>query len=153
MVWLHRTLLLTGLLAGGCATLAGGQQQAFVCPYDTVWDATLHVMKSAPLTVQDKTSGRIETGWVDLDGTARSFGLFGREGFGNRERARMTVDVTRANEGAAVRVLEDRQRWHARGGVTSQATTWTPIEPSEQSMHDVLGRIFTKVREQGCSAT
>ncbi|MFO0774361.1 MAG: hypothetical protein U0172_06825 [Nitrospiraceae bacterium] len=146
-------IMAVGLLVSGCATLNGGREQGFACPYDTVWDATLQTMKSVPLTSQDKERGRIETGWVDLEGTSRGFGLFGREGFGNRERARMTVDIVQGAGANAVRVVEERQRWHARGGVTSQATKWSPIEPSEQSMTEVLSRIHTKLKDQGCSAT
>ena len=95
-------------------------------------------MKGHSISTQNKDKGIIETGWLDVPPTSeRTFGIFGREGFGNKERARMSVSVKRLNDVASVSVLETRQRWHARGGVTSQATKWWPMDPSEDAMNDV----------------
>ncbi len=49
---------------------------------------------------------------------------------------------------ASVSVLETRQRWHARGGVTQQATKWWPIEPSEEATNDVVDRLNAKLKEK-----
>jgi hypothetical protein len=67
----------------------------------------------------------------------RTYGAFGREGFGNRERARLSAAVKRMDDVAAVSILETRQRWHAKGGVTQQVTWWWPIDPSEEVLNDV----------------
>jgi hypothetical protein len=108
-------------------------------------------MKSYSISTQDKDKGTIETGWLDVLPTSeRTFGIFGREGFGNKERARMSVSVKRMNDVASVSVLETRQRWHSRGGVTSQATKWWPIEPSEDSTDAVVNRLNAKLKEKGC---
>jgi hypothetical protein len=145
---------LPGIIAwSGCATLSGGQDQYFVCPYEVVWDAAVESMKDRPVTVQDKEKGLIETGWIEMEGKERPYGIFGREGFGNRERARMTLALTKQHDVTAVSVLETRQRWHARGGVTQQATKWWPIEPSEEAVTAVLTRLNTKLQEKGCSPT
>jgi len=108
-------------------------------------------MKGYSISTQDKDKGIIETGWLDVPPTSeRTFGIFGREGFGNMERARMSVSVKRLNDVASVSVLETRQRWHSRGGATSQATKWWPVDPSEEAMNEVSGRLNTKLMEKGC---
>jgi hypothetical protein len=122
-----------------------------VCSYDNVWDAAFETMKGQSVATYDKEKGLIETSWLDVPPTSeRSFGIFGREGFGNKERARMTVSVKRMNDVASVSVLETRQRWHSRGGATSQATKWWPIEPSEDATNDVVNRLNAKLKEKGC---
>src|SRR5262249_16815023 len=98
-------IMLLGFLAwSGRASLGGSKDKFFVCPYDVVWDAGLESVKDRPAQVQDKTKGLIETGWVEMEGTERSYGIFDREGFGNRERARMTVMVKRLNDVTSVSV-------------------------------------------------
>ncbi len=142
------------ILSAGCASFSGSRDQYYVCSYDTVWDATFEIMKGQSVTSSDKGTGLIETAWMDVAPlTERSFGIFAREGFGNRERARMSVSVKRMNDVAAVSVLETRQRWHSQGGVTSQATKWWPIEPSQDMTNDVVDRINSKLKEQGCLPT
>jgi hypothetical protein len=109
-------------------------------------------MKGQSVSSYDKEHGLIETNWLDVPPTSeRSFGIFGREGFGNKERARMTLSVKRMNDVAAVNVLETRQRWHSRGGATSQATKWWPIEPSEDATNEVVERLNTKLKAKGCA--
>ena len=139
------------LLSVGCAALSGSHEQYFVCSYDIVWDAAIETMKGESVSSYDKEKGLIETSWLDVPpASERSFGVFGREGFGNEERARMTVSVKRMNDVASVSVLETRQRWHARGGVTSQALRWWPIEPSEGAMSEVVNRLNAKLKAKGC---
>ena len=141
-------------VCSGCATLSGDREQFYVCSYDAVWDASMEVMKGQSIASSNKDKGLIETGWIDVAPlTEGSFGIFGREGFGNRERARMTVSIKRMNDVASVSVLETRQRWHSRGGVTSQATKWWPTEPSEVTTNEVVDRINAKLKEQGCLPT
>ena len=154
-VWTSRiALIITLSTYAGCATLSGDREQNYACSYDAVWDATLDVMKGQSVASSNKGSGLIETAWTDVVPlTERSFGIFSREGFGNRERARMTVSVKQTKDAASVSVLETRQRWHARGGATSQATKWWPTEPSQDATNDIIGRINAKLREQGCVPT
>ena len=145
-------LVILGLLSVGCAALSGSREQYYVCSYDTVWDAALETMKGQSIATYDKEKGMIETSWLDVPPTSeRSFGIFGREGFGNRERALMTVSVKRMNDVASVSVLETRQRWHARGGVTQQALRWWPIDPSEEATDAVIHRLNAKLKEKGCA--
>ena len=154
MVGFNRPLLVVLLLAmQSCASVSGSHDQYFVCPYDTVWDTTLETMKGYSINSQNKETGTIETSWVEMEGKERSFGAFGREGFGNRERARMSVKVKQLNDVASVSVLETRQRWHARGGVTSQATKWWPMDPSQESMDEVTQKLNARLKEKGCETT
>jgi hypothetical protein len=147
-------VILIGFLAcNGCASLSGSNDQFFVCSYDVVWDAALASMKDRSIQVQDKDKGLIETGWIEMEGAERSYGVFEREGFGNRERARMTVAVKRLNDVTSVSVLESRQRWHLKGGVTQQANRWWPIDPSDEAEAAVVNRLNNKLKEKGCSTS
>jgi len=144
-------LVVLALLSVGCATLSGSREQYFVCSYDSVWDAALETMKGQSVSSYDKEKGLIETSWLDVPPTSeRAFGIFRREGFGNNERARMTVSIKQMNDVAAVSVLETRQRWHSRGGVTQQALKWWPIEPSEDVTNEVVDRLNAKLKAKGC---
>jgi len=149
-----RLIALIGLIAwSGCASLSGSNDQYFVCSYDVVWDAALQSVKDRPVQAQDKDKGLIETGWVEMEGQERSYGMFNREAFGNQERARMTVAVKRLNDVTSVSVLEIRQRWHLKGGVSQQANKWWPIDPSEEAEAMVVNRLNRKLKEKGCLAS
>jgi len=113
-----------GLLAwSGCASLSGGKELFYVCSYDVVWDAALQSVKDRPIQVQDK------------------------------ERARMTVAVKRLNDVTSVSVLENRQRWHLKGGISQESTKWWPIDPSEKAEATVESRLNNKLKEKGCVAS
>ena len=147
-------IVIVALFSVGCASLSGSQEQYFVCSYDIVWDATLETMKGQSDATYDKDKGVIESSWLDVPPIAeRSYGMFGRDGFGNKERARITASVRRMNDVASVSVLETRQRWHSRGGVTQQALRWWPIEPSEDATNAVVNRLNAKLKERGCVPT
>jgi len=147
-------IVLIGSLAwSGCASLSGSTDQFFVCSYDVVWDAALASVKDRPVQVQDKDKGLIETDWIEMEGTERSYGAFDREAFGNRERARMTVAVKRLNDVTSVSILENRQRWHLKGGISQESTKWWPIDPSEEAEATVSNRLNHKLKEKGCVAS
>lgn len=145
-------LVILAFLSVGCAALSGSREQYFVCSYDIVWDATLESMKGHSIASYDKEKGVIETSWLDVEPVSeQSYGIFQREGFGNKERARMTAAVKRMDDVASVSVLETRERWHARGGVTQQALKWWPIEPSEDAIDDAVNRLTAKLKAKGCA--
>jgi hypothetical protein len=145
------TLGLFALILSGCAGLS--KEQHLLCPYDTVWQAAVDTMRDRPLTEKDKYSGVIETAWTEMAAAERRFGIFQRAAFDNKERTRLTLELTREKDGTTVNVTEIRERWHLKGGVTSQATRWWPVEPSEEAMSAVLNRINTKLKEQGCTVS
>lgn len=143
-----------GALLVGCALLPQDHyDQYLVCPYDSVWTAGSDTMKIFPVKKQDKESGVIETGWTEMGGDERGFGIFKRTStaFGNKERARMIMTIKRVDEVTKVELIENRERWHLKGGVTSQATRWWPIDPSEEALAAVMTRLNTKLKDQGCS--
>src|SRR5574341_420531 len=147
-------LSLIGLLVwSGCVSFSGSKDQFFVCSYDVVWDAALESVKDRPVQVQNKDKGLIETGWIEMEATERSYGIFQREGFGNRERTRMTVAVKRLNDVTSVSVLANRQRWHLKGGITQQSTKWWPVDPSAEAEAKVVERLNNNLKEKGCVAT
>lgn len=148
-VYYFAALTCISALLIGCASLS--KEQYVVCPYDTVWQASLDTMKEFPVRVKDKEKGLIETAWIEMEAPERRFGLFRRAAFDNRERSSMTLTVKRLNEVTEISLTERRERWHLKGGVTSQATRWWPIEPSEEVMAEVINRINAKLKDQGCS--
>ena len=145
-----RSIIILSLLtvAAGCASFE--KDRYLVCPYDMVWVAALDTMNDRPLTVKDKERGVIETAWTEMAASERRFGVFQRNAFDNRERARMTVILKPINDVTKVLVSENRERWHLKGGANSAATRWWPIEPSDEAMTSVMDRINTKLKEQGC---
>jgi hypothetical protein len=140
-------------LTGGCAAMSGSQEHYYVCSYDTVWDAAIDTLKGHSITRQNKEKGVIETAWIEMEGKERTFGIFGREGFGNKERARLNAHVKMNTDVVSVSVLETRQRWHARGGVTQQALKWWPVDPSKDVLEDVTNRLNNTLQEKGCPVT
>ena len=150
MSWFRTSAVLLSVLAGtGCASLSGVQERYLVCPYDTVWDAAIETMKDRSIMVKDKARGMIETDWMEMDAAVRSYGMLGREA-SNRERARMTLLIKPMNDVTSISLSENREVWHRKGGVTSQATKWWPVDPSEESMASVLNRVNAKLKERGC---
>ena len=149
----HLTLLLPLISLTACASLSGSRDSSFRCSYDTVWDTAVDTMKGYSIASQDKNSGTIETAWLEMEGKNRPYGIFAREGFGNRERARMSISVKNMNGSTTFSVLEIRERWHARGGVKSGAMRWWPIEPSAEAMEDITNTLNTQLKERGCEAT
>lgn len=146
----HLGAFLSLLMLTACASLSGSRDSSFICSYDTVWDMTVDTMKGYSIASQNKDNGTIETVWLEMEGEKRPYGIFAREGFGNLERARLTVSVKKVNHVTSVSVLETRQRWHARGGATSQAARWWPIEPSAEVMEDITNKLNAQLKEKGC---
>ncbi|MEP6933805.1 MAG: hypothetical protein ABI988_07705 [Nitrospirota bacterium] len=145
-------IIILALFSVGCASLSGSHDQYFVCSYDTVWDAALDTMNGQSIATYDKGKGVIETNWLDVPPISeRSYGIFERDSFGNQERARFTVSIKRMNDVSSASILETRQRWHARGGVTQQAMKWWPIEPSDDATDVVLSRLNTRLKTKGCA--
>ena len=148
-----RILLPAVLFFGGCASFEGVREEYLVCPYDTVWTAALETMKDRPLQLKEKDKGKIETDWIEMAGTGHTYGMFAREGFGDRQRARMTVLLKRENDVTIVSVAEYREEWHRKGGATQQATKWWPVEPSQDAISAVMNKLNNNLKEQGCTPT
>jgi len=145
-------MAILALLSAGCAALSGSREEYYVCSYDIVWDASIETMKGQSVVTSDKEKGLIETNWQEVPPTSeRTYGIFGREGFGNVERARLILSVKRMDDVASVSVLETRERWHSRGGVSQQALKWWAIEPSEEVTNGIVDRLNAKLKAKGCA--
>ena len=151
-VYIGRMLILSIMLTG-CASFEGVREEYVVCPYETVWTAATETMNDRPLLVKDKEKGKIETDWLEMAGTGRTYGVFAREGFGDRQRARMQLNLIRENDVTKISLAEYREEWHRKGGATQQATKWWPVQPSEEAMASVLNRLNGHLKERGCQPT
>ena len=119
------------------------------CPMDSVWDGTLEALSHYPVTTMDKENGIIKTDWRTVPVQGRPYGLFGREGLGDKERSRLTVTVKPLNDGVVlVNIDERRQHWGFRGG--QQIYTWYPVEASQESLDNIMGTLNTKLEAEGC---
>lgn len=137
-------------LTVGCASLGAGevQERYVACAYDTVWDAAADTLKQFPLETQDKETGMIETAWVERPVHGRPYGMFQREGLGDKERFQTTMTLSRREEVTVVRLSERREHFGFRGG--ARIYQWYPVEPSGPAMRALMGRLTTRLEEHGC---
>ncbi len=140
------------IILSGCSTLAGpisSTEKYMACPIDSVWEGSLEALSHYPVTTRDKENGIIKTDWRTVPVQGRPYGLFGREGLGDKERSRITMTLKPLNEGVVlVNIQERRQHWGFRGG--QQIYDWYPVEASQQSLALIMGNLTTKLEEEGC---
>ena len=144
--------LLYFIILSGCSTLTGptsSTEKYMACPIDSVWEGSLEALSHYPVTTRDKENGLIKTDWRTVPVQGRPYGLFGREGLGDKERSRITMTLKPLNEGVVlVNIQERRQHWGFRGG--QQIYDWYPVEASQQSLDLIMGTLTTKLEEEGC---
>lgn len=140
------------LICVGCASLASSLGEAkekyVVCPYDTVWNTALETMKNHPVTVKNKSEGRIETAWVEESAQGQPYGLFRREGMGDKERARLIMTVNRLNDVTKVSLSENREHWGFVGG--GRLYSWKPVPPSQEVMSGIMDHLKSNLEGRGC---
>jgi len=146
------SLLLATSLSLGCSAFSNTNLMAeryLACPMDSVWSSSLETLKAYPVTVQDKTQGLIETGWRVGYVEGRGYGLFQREGMGEKERSQLTLTFTPLEDSVIrLQLAERRQHWGFRGG--SRLYDWYPVEPSQQEMDHILSNLTKKLEAEGC---
>jgi hypothetical protein len=142
--------IMAGILSA-CAFMDGVQQRFAVCSYDHAWDAALEAVKDRAITVKDKNRGLIETGWLEIEMSGRTFGALQRDLPDSRDRSRIALTVERLDDVTKISFLEERERWAFRGG--SRLYGWVSTDPSEEVMHDIQRRLDSKLKEHGCSLT
>ena len=119
------------------------------CPEDSIWDGALDVLEPYPVTKKDKGGGVIETDWHDQPIKNRPYGLFGREGLGDKERSRLTMTLKPIrNNVVVVRLSERRQHWGFRGG--GRIYAWGPMEPDLDGLEHIMKQFTVKLEKQGC---
>lgn len=133
---------------GACASTAPLAERYVACSYDTVWSAAADTLKIYALNTEDKDEGVIETAWVETAVHGRPYGLFQREGLGDKERFRATLTLTRREDVTIVRLSERREHFGFRGG--ARLYQWYPIEPSQEAMQALMTQLTGRLEEQGC---
>jgi hypothetical protein len=153
MYWrLLRCLVLSGLsFVVACATLDGTRERYAVCDYDHAWEAALDSVKDRSIVTNDRDSGLIVTGWLEIPMPGRTFGALRREVADSKDRSRITLSVKRLQDVAKISFGEERQRWAFRGG--SRLFGWAAADPSKEVLNDVQHRLDRKLKEHGCSLT
>lgn len=122
-----------------------------MCPYDHAWDAALDAVRDRSVIVKDKDRGLIETTWLEIPMSGRTFGVLQREVPDSKDRSRLILTIKRLDDVTKVTYIEERQRWTFRGG--SRLFGWAAADPSEEVMHDIQRRLDSKLKEHGCSRT
>ncbi len=144
--------LLSIAFLSGCATLAGPSLSAeryVACPPDSVWKGALEALDQYPVTVKDKSAGLIETGWRIQPVQGRPYGIFGREGLGDKERSRLSLSIKPIQEGVvAVKLTERRHHWGFRGG--ARIYEWYPVEPSQEVLNSIMNQLTAHLDKEGC---
>lgn len=136
----------------GCAFLSGQDlivDRYMACPIDSVWNSSLETLKAYPVTKKDKSNGVIETGWRVEYVEGAKYGLFQREGMGDKERSQLTLTMKPLDSNAVrLQIAERRQHWGFRGG--ARLYDWYPVEPSQQAVNHILNNLTEKLEAEGC---
>jgi len=145
-------ILFAGFFSTGCAALMPSNpvvERYVACPHDALWNGALKVLEPYPVTKKDKEDGVIETGWHEQPVQNRGYGMFGREGLGDKERSRLTMTLKPIRDGVAVvRLSERRQHWGFRGG--GRIYAWAPAEPNLDGLERIMKQLTVKLEKQGC---
>jgi hypothetical protein len=146
----HKTAWATlVLLITGCASLNGIKGNYVVCSYDTAWEAALETVKDQPVTARNKEKGVIETAWSEQPVLGRPYGAMGRNLEMDKERARLIVTLQKMEDVTAVKVNEVREHYGFRGG--GRLFQWSPVEPSDEAVNKVMGRLNANLKKRGCT--
>ena len=145
-------LFILGFILIGCSSLPGSDlktERYLACPLDSVWNSSLETLKGYPVTVKDKSNGLIETGWKVEYAQSRGYGLFQREGMGDKERSQLTLTMVPLQSNVVrLQLSERRQHWGFRGGARLYA--WYPVEPSQKKVDQILNALTKKLEAEGC---
>lgn len=145
-------LFVSVALTASCSTLGGdslSSERYMACPQESVWEGAVEVLEPYFITTKDQSKGVIKTGWLERPVTGRPYGLFGREGLGERERSRLTFTLKPIKDGVVVvKLTERRQHWGFRGG--NQIYQWYPVEPSQEALDEVMNDLTAQLDKDGC---
>lgn len=135
-----------------CAFLSGPElivDRYMACPIDTVWNSSLETLKAYPVTKKDKSNGVIETGWRVEYVEGAKYGLFQREGMGDKERSQLTLTMKPLDSNAVrLQIAERRQHWGFRGG--ARLYDWYPVEPSQKAVNHIITNLTKIIEAEGC---
>ena len=132
------------LLLAGCASLEGKPTATSPCAFEQVWDTSIAALAGVRLQSADKSTGVLETAWVEVDSSTRA-GIIQREV--TKERVRYVVEVKRKRTGAAATVLQLREAWSPMGARMRQ---WRSVPGNPQEEEAVAAEIARRLKEKGC---
>lgn len=136
----------------GCSFLSGQDlivDRYMACPIDSVWNSSLETLKAYPVTKKDKPNGVIETGWRVEYVQGAEYGLFKREGMGDKERSQLTLTMKPLESNTVrLQIAERRQHWGFRGG--GRIYDWYPVEPSQKAVDFIMTNLTKKLEAEGC---
>ena len=136
----------------GCSTLSGPSLTAeryMACPQDSVWEGAIEALENYPITHKDKSAGIIETDWRIQPVQGKPYGLFQRQGLGEKERSQIMFSMKPLQEGVvAIKLTERRHHYGFVGG--QHLYRWYPIEPSQEVISNFMNRLTTQLDKEGC---
>jgi len=140
------------ILLTGCASLSGNNSTAeryLACPENSVWAGALETLRPYPVIEKNQEKGLIETDWREQPVQGRPYGLFGRDGLGDKERSRLTLSLKPIQSGVVhIELTERRQHWGFRGG--AQIYQWYPVEPSQAELNSLINQLTARLDKEGC---
>jgi len=141
----HRLLaVFICLLLAGCASLEGKPTATSPCAFEQVWDTSIAALAGVRLQSADKSTGVLETAWVEVDSSTRA-GVMQREV--TKERVRYVVEVKRKRTGAAATVLQLREAWSPMGVMMNR---WRALPGNPKDEAAVAAEIARRLKEKGC---
>ena len=132
------------LLLAGCASLEGKPTATSPCAFEQVWDTSIAALAGVRLQSADKSTGVLETAWVEVDSSTRA-GVMQREV--TKERVRYVVEVKRKRTGAAATVLQLREAWSPMGVMMNR---WRALPGNPKDEAAVAAEIARRLKEKGC---
>ena len=140
------------VLLSGCSSLSGTVppiERYLACPQDSVWAGALKTLRPYPVIEKNQEKGIIETDWREQPVQGRPYGLFSRDGLGDKERSRLTLSLKPIQSGVVhVQLTERRQHWGFRGG--AQIYQWYPVEPSQTALNSLINQLTALLDKEGC---
>lgn len=145
--------MLSRLSFYGCATLSGPTLQAeryLACPLETVWAGAQEALSPSSVTKKDKHSGISETEWLKQAAQGRPYGLFGREGLGDKERSHVTMRISPFPANVVkLPLTERRHHWGFRGG--ARPYQWGILSNHHKDAVDhILNQFTARLEQEGC---
>lgn len=140
----NQLAILACLFASGCMTPAGKPTASSSCSFEQVWDVTIAALSDFQLQTVDKTSGALETQWVEVQASTQA-GIIQRDV--NRERLRYVVEVKLDGRGAVATVLQLREEWSPMGVRSRQ---WRALPGNTSEEEALASAIARRLKEKGC---
>src|SRR5438445_7323575 len=141
---LKQVSLLAGLTLAGWASLEGKPTATSPCAFEQVWDTSIAALAGVRLQSADKSTGVLETAWVEVDSSTRA-GVMQRDV--TKERVRYVVEVKRKRTGAAATVLQLREAWSPMGVMMNR---WRAVPGNPKDEAAVAAEIARRLKEKGC---